>query len=103
MQPLEAPAVLYELHREPVEQLGMRRRVALQAKVLTRAHQARAEIGLPNSIDNRPGRGLAAVVNKPASKVETRGILFRHFMQKRRHARLNRLRWLQEVASRQHE
>ena len=51
MQVLGAAAGAQELGRQPVEQLGMRRRRALDAEVARRRHQAAAEMVLPDAID----------------------------------------------------
>ena len=53
---LEPPAVLDERRRQPVEQFGMAGTVALGAEVVDRLHQPRAEVVLPEPVDDHPGR-----------------------------------------------
>ena len=56
MQVLQAPAVLHELDREPVEQFRVRGPFAADAEVVGRAHQALAEVPLPDAVDDDAGR-----------------------------------------------
>ena len=53
---LEPPAALDERRRQPVEQLGMAGAVALGAEVVDRLDQPRAEVVLPEPVDDHPGR-----------------------------------------------
>jgi hypothetical protein len=52
---LDPPAALHELHCQPVEQLGVRRRVAHLPEVLERRDDAAAEVLLPDAIDDDAG------------------------------------------------
>ena len=63
---LEAPAAVHELDGQPVEQLGMRRRLALRAEVFAGRHEPGAEIGLPDPVDERPRR-RRRVAARPAT------------------------------------
>ena len=68
MQVLEAPAVVHELDGQPVEQLGMRRRLALRAEVLAGRDDAGAEVRLPDAVDQRSRRGRRPAVDQPARR-----------------------------------
>src|SRR5262249_33494213 len=48
----EAPTLLYQLARQPLQQFGVRRLVALQTKVARRIDDATPEMMLPQAIDN---------------------------------------------------
>ena len=62
MQVLEAPAVLHQLDRQPVEQLGMRRRVALCAEVFAARDDPCAKVRLPDAVHlDARGRGAAPI------------------------------------------
>ena len=50
MHVLQTPVVLHELYGEPVEQLGMSGRLALNAEVVGRRHNSHAEMMLPEAI-----------------------------------------------------
>ena len=50
MQRLEAPPVRQEARCEPVEQLGMRRRLAEPPEVARRRNEAGPEVALPDSV-----------------------------------------------------
>ena len=56
LQSLDRPAVGHELGREMIEQFGMARRFAAHAEVARRGHQTRAEVVLPDPIDDHAGR-----------------------------------------------
>mgnify|MGYP000541241303 CR=1 FL=1 len=62
---LQAPAAFGELHGQPVEQLGVRREVALVAEVVLRLHDPAAEVLLPDAVHEYPGgervRGVIGV------------------------------------------
>ena len=47
VDPLHPPAAFHELHSKPVEQLGMRRWLALGAEILARFDDATSEVLLP--------------------------------------------------------
>ena len=48
---LHRPAGIHELDRQPIEQLGMRRRFAKTAEVAGACRQSTAKMVLPNSVD----------------------------------------------------
>ena len=50
VQLLDAPAVGDKTRRQPVEQLGMRRRVGAHAEIAGRADEARAEVPGPDTV-----------------------------------------------------
>ena len=52
MDVLQAPAVFDKLDRQPIEQLRMRRPLALHAKIVRRGHDPAAEVMLPESVDD---------------------------------------------------
>ena len=54
VQRLEPPAARHELARQPVEQLGMRRRLAQPAEVARCGHEPLAEMILPDPVDDHP-------------------------------------------------
>jgi hypothetical protein len=90
VQLLQAPVVFDEVDRQPVEQLRMRRRFALQAKIFARANQARAEIRLPDAVDDRPRRGRTFLIDEPLREIQPRWILALQRVQKARRSRLDR-------------
>src|SRR4051812_43219895 len=49
---LETPAVLDQLDGEPIEQIGIRRSLALHAKIVGRRDNTAAKVLLPESIDD---------------------------------------------------
>ena len=55
MHRLDAPAALDEGMGQPVEQLGMRRRLAVLAEVARRRDDPPAEMLLPDPVDHHPG------------------------------------------------
>ena len=64
MNRLEPPAAADQLASQPFEQLGMVGPVAGRAEVVGRAHQALAEVVLPEPVDNHPRQqGAGAVVD----------------------------------------
>ena len=73
-QALPAPAGRHELRRQPVEQLGVRRRFALEAEVLRRGDQAPAEELLPDRIDGHAGGERVGRVDEPAGQVVPIGL-----------------------------
>ena len=52
MDVLEAPTVFHQLDREPIEQFGMRRPIALHSEIVRRRHNAAAEMLLPESVND---------------------------------------------------
>ena len=56
---LEPPAVADQLAGQPVEQLGMRRRLPLLAEVARRGDDPAAEVVLPEPVDDHPGQQVA--------------------------------------------
>ena len=54
MQFLDRPAALHELDGQPIEQLGMRRPCAAVAEIVRRRDEARAEMLLPDAVDDDP-------------------------------------------------
>ena len=61
----EIPAVLDELDRQPVEELGVARCLTSSAEVVARLDQARPEQPLPESIDRDAGRQRVARLEEP--------------------------------------
>ena len=51
MKGFQVPSGADQLGREPIEELGMRRRLSLDAEVLGRFDEARAEMVLPDPVD----------------------------------------------------
>lgn len=68
MDMLHAPIVFHQLHREPVEKIGMRGTRALQAKIFGSFEKTDAKIGLPNSIHKGAGGGGCTRIDKPTGK-----------------------------------
>ena len=64
---LKLPAVLDEPGGQPVQQLGMRRRITRRAEVARGPHQTDPEVVLPDPVDDHAGRqGVAGSVNQRA-------------------------------------
>ena len=88
-EPLHIPAVLDELHRQPVEQFGVHRQLALRAEVRAGFYEAHAEELLPNAVDRHARGERVLAVHQPIGEIETIVItllrLSRQRRQKRRH------------------
>ena len=54
MQPFLIPAVLHEISGQPVEQLRVGRRLAVEAKVARRVHDTLPKVVLPDAVDEDP-------------------------------------------------
>ena len=59
-----------ELGRQPVEQLGVRRRLALEAEVLGGLHQPDAEMLLPEPVDGHAGGQRVLGRRQPAGQAQ---------------------------------
>ena len=64
------PAALHELDGQPVQQLLVRRRLALRAEVVQNLRQARAEEHLPQAVDEHAGGERIVRIRHPASQVQ---------------------------------
>ena len=62
---LEVPAAVHQLGGEPVEQFGMKRQVALAAKLLAAAHDAGAEEAFPQAIHGHAGGERVVAAHEP--------------------------------------
>ena len=51
MQPFLIPAVLHKIGGQPIEQIGVGGRFAIEAKVARGVHDAASEMVLPNTVD----------------------------------------------------
>ena len=79
--------VLDELDGQPVEQLGVRRRLALRAEVLAGRDEAGAEVGLPDAVDERArGRRRLRIDEPPRERQARRRRVRRQRVQDRGHA-----------------
>jgi len=65
---LHAPSPRDHLRGEPVEELRMRRRTAIEAEVARRLDQSRPEVRLPEPIDDDAGEQWVARVGDPAGQ-----------------------------------
>ena len=65
---LEPPAAGDQLGGEPVEQLGMRGRLAPNAEIARRRHDPPAEMVLPEPVDDHPGRQGIVGLGEPAGQ-----------------------------------
>ena len=91
---------VHELDGQPVEQLGVAGRLALQAEVLAGRDDPGPEVGLPDPVDDRPRRGRRPAVDQPSGEVEpSRGRAGGHRVEERRDPRLDRPGRLEEVAA----
>ena len=100
MQLFLTPAGIHEFDRQPVEQFGMRRPLALRAEIFGRAHDSSAEITRPDSID-RHARGQGVVArDQPARERESiRRLVLRQRGEDRRHVRLDGLAGSEKVTA----
>ena len=64
----DAPAFLLELDRQPVQQLGMRRLLALRAEVVDGFYQPGAEKRLPQAVDRHAGGQRVFLADDPAGQ-----------------------------------
>ena len=73
MDRLEPPAALDIGRRQPVEQLGMRRRRAVEPEVAGRGHDPAAEMIVPEPIDHHPrGQRIGRVGDPVRERGSTR-------------------------------
>ncbi len=76
MQAFDSPTVLNQIRRQVVEQLRVRRLAALGAEVVRVGGQSRAEVILPDAVDDG-ARGQAVVgMGDPASERQSSAIDF---------------------------
>ncbi len=68
MNPFSGPSPSRQLDRQPVEKLGVSRRLPLGTEFLAGHHQARAKNLLPAAIGNHPGRQRILLGHQPASQ-----------------------------------
>src|SRR5258708_15709089 len=68
MQALEAPALIDELRRQPVEQIRMRRGFPLCAEVIGCPHDRLPEMPAPDPIDQDPRRQRVFGSRQPAGE-----------------------------------
>ena len=111
MKLLERLAAVAELDREPVEQLGVRRRFSHVAEVVERADQAPTKMVMPDPVHNGTPRERVASVRQPLRQRGTadsfvRGVRQREPRWKLLHAaecsRQSRFAWTADVAAMQH-
>jgi hypothetical protein len=72
MHRFHAPAARDELGGQPVEQFGVRRRFAHLAEVARRAHDALAEVMLPDAVHHHPRREGVIGRDEPLGKTTPR-------------------------------
>ena len=97
---LQAPFPLDELDGQPVEQFRVGRRFALGAEVLARLDEAAAEEARPEPIHRHAAGQRVVRVDQPAGQAQAVGRLpGRQRVQLRRHAGLDRLAEVLEVAA----
>src|SRR5262249_14826777 len=66
MQALDGPATVHKGAGQVIEQLGVRRRLAAEAEIARRAHQAGTEMVKPDPVYEDPRRqGIAAIHYSP--------------------------------------
>ena len=71
MELLHRPAPIRELAGQPVEQLGMRRRIGLRAEITTRAHEPCAEERPPRAVDRDAADERVALADEPPGEGQT--------------------------------
>ncbi len=71
---LRVPTGPGKLRRQPVEELGVARRLTLRAEVVDGLDQSRAEEHLPVAVDRHPGRQRIAAVDQPPGQAKAVGI-----------------------------
>src|SRR4051812_25792667 len=100
MEMFETPVVLHEIAREPIEQFGMRRRVALHSEIFRRAHETGAEVSEPNAVYHHARSGWGLLIGEPFREGEARAVrIFRQRMQECRRASGHRLLWLEPITA----
>ncbi len=72
-QRLLAPAAIHQLDGEPVEELGVRGRLALRPEVLAGLDQAASEELLPQAVDVHPRHQRVVAIDEPAGQAEAIG------------------------------
>ena len=99
-QRLLAPALRHQLGREPVEQLGMRRRRALRSEVLAGLDQAASEQLLPQAVDDDARHERVVRIDEPSRKTQAVGWqVVAHRVQRPRRARIHALALGREAAA----
>ena len=100
---LDLPALGHEFARQPVEQFRMRGRLAADAKVIGRRHQAAAKVELPETVDEYARRQRMIGPRQPVGQLPAIG--WRLFRGDRRQghgiARLNRFAAAAQLAAHQ--
>ena len=105
---LHIPAAVHEFNGQAIQQFGIGGRLALPAKVIQAARDARAKVEIPKAIGHHPrGQSAAAAlcVREPLGQIETcrTGGLCFHCAHERGHGRLNELSTvIHPVATRLH-
>jgi hypothetical protein len=100
---LHIPAALHEIDGEPVEQLGMRGALALQAEIIRRAHQTGTEEHLPHMIHEHAGRERVLLRRDPLREADA--VLRESFWpgrDGRRHAARHHIAFFVPNASQEH-
>ena len=69
-QLFEIPAALDELQRQAIQQLGIKRFLALAAEVLRRLHQTATEQALPDAVHRDPRQQRMVRCGEPARKAK---------------------------------
>ena len=67
---LEIPASVVQLDGQPIEQLRVGRLLSLQAKILRRANQPRAEDALPDAVDQHTGDDRLLAAGEPLGQAK---------------------------------
>ena len=71
----DVPAGLHEFHRQPVEQVGMRRGLALRADIVEHSREAAPEVMFPKPVDEYAGGQRVVVIHQPLGQPDARGAL----------------------------
>src|SRR5262245_37955043 len=66
-----APSAFDELDRQPIEQRGMRRLLAARTEIFRRRDQPRADILLPDAVDDHARRQRIVFVHDPFRQTQT--------------------------------
>ena len=103
---LEVPTAVHKLDRQPIEQLGMNRPIALRAEIIHDGGDARAKELFPEPVHNRPRGERIVARNQPVRQIQPRKtppLGVGNLRQEMRHGGLDDLAaFILPVAARQH-
>ena len=65
MQPLKRPGAVEKISRQPIQQLGMRGAISVEAEIAGGSDDSSAEMVVPNPVDNHATHQRICRINEP--------------------------------------